>query len=200
MSKPASAFASSMQAGRSLSWEALVLGHVFESFTLAFNNVAYTSGGRDIRYAVLVPANVSRGAVTLERMKVQFALWILRSGLNSSAATQSVPFHIALTPVQNGNIVDEAVLNPVNTADTESNRIIWRHTYTVAHGEPVALAALGDFNDFHGNDQVWDVKSRRRFERANWALILTTSVSTIRQPDYGMTTDIRALFRAPDGL
>ncbi len=203
MSKKAGAFAPSMSGGRSIGWESLSVDYAYDDLPTMFPSVAAVVGGRTRRFVSLLPANVTRGVVTLERLRMQCSWWGEIG--NYDGATQgdnlAHPCNIQLVPIQDGAIALDSVLSPRNAADQESNRIIWRHVFWPDFsGDPIgtAVEALRVFQ--HRAPLEFDVKSKRRFDRAVWALIFVVEYSTLNEVMFRGNLDIRALFRSSDGV
>jgi len=168
---------------------------------LQIPNLAYTAGIFDVRYAILMPVNVLRGAVTLMRMRGSIHCYfdVTNVGAVNGDTGAFMSMTMQLVPVRDGAIVDLSVLNPINSADLESNRILWRRDYFpslvvtggLLDGQRV-LSQLGDTEI--------DVKSKRRFDRANWALVLSVSLATFVNNQHRIGLSLRGLFLATDGL
>lgn len=196
----ASAFAPSQKGGRTLSWESLAKDTVGGDHNLVFNNLAFTAGGSDIRYLVLLPPNVLRGTLTLVRTKITWETWwgAVAIGTGAGSRLARMPWNMQLVPVRDGAIQDAAVLDPDNAADDENNAIIARG---------LRFAELGQEGTLNSLERVptrqpifYDVKSQRRFDRSLWALILVTTALAGTTSDMLHALDVRALFKAPDGV
>lgn len=200
--KKASAFAPGTKGGRALSWESISLDSTTRIHSDVFNVLAFTAAGSDVRYQVLIPPNVLRGVITLERMKIEWDTYF-RSGPIALAipnAFTSIPWNIQLVPVRDGTIDDTAVLDPRNRADIENNAIIARGMRTPLLTD-TAGATVGAVRSFNCRQPVsMDIKSKRRFDRATWALIHVCSSPAGLTADWLHNIDIRALFLAPDGV
>lgn len=198
----ASAFAPGMKSGRTLTWEELVLETTADSHSVVFNNLAFAAGGFDVRYRVLIPPNVLRGVVTLERTKISWDTYFLDIAIDAAGEgfRTSMPWLLCLTPVRDGAIQDAAVLDPRNAADLENNAIIARGLRLPNLSTPDGTTFLGARHYDGKNPVDIDVKSKRRFARDQWALILVTSVGGGTTTEYRHNLDIRALFRAADGV
>ncbi len=202
MRKTAGAFAGSMSGGRSLGWESLAIDLTYEDLPTMFPSAAAVVGGRTRRFVSLLPANVTRGVVTLERLRMQNQYWIETQNYNGAGTGQNIvlPANIQLVGIQDGGISLDSVLSPINAADQESNRLLWRHQFwgdvNLSAGGPVDGPNLIQTrlpNEF-------DIKTKRRFDRANWALIYCVEYDTVNEPRVHGMLDIRALFRSSDGL
>ncbi len=190
-----SAFASTQLAGgKSLTWESLVAA----TTPVAINNFATNSGpgGATQRIRTILPVNVLRGAVTLERIRGYIAIWF--SDADSVAAVDwFVDVSLQLFPARGGNIDLNSMLSSTDAADLESNRFVWRKTYLAP--QPLVAAAtyqLGTVNTLY----ELDIKSRRRFDRSNWGLGLVFQASINSNTEHFVRADLRGLFRASDAL
>ena len=205
MSKPASAFASASSGGRTLSWESLSVEYTPTPLTTHFPNNAKVIGGLQLAYRVILPVNPLRGAITLERARGHVAFWVDDADVAATLANGVLSSNIQLVPVDQGAITDDAVLSPADPFDLESNRVLWRRTYlpdlqaadTVPQWGGLRLRPMwGDTTD----RGVLDIKVKRRFDRANWALIQAVLYNAVNFGNAHAMSDIRALFLAPDGL
>jgi len=187
--------------GRTLSWESLSGAEVTPvRVDLGFNNLAHSSGTVQTRYMTTLSQELTRGAVTLERVRGYLKFWFLNTDVNEQLSQWVVECSMQLVPIQDGSIVDEAVLSLRNSGDLESNRIFWRrawHPYanTLMTGPGAKQYLRGDLNEVEV-----DVKSRRRFDRSKFAILLTIDVEAAIITELLVSTNLRALFRAPDGL
>jgi len=201
--KPASAFAQSVGgSGRTLTWEMLAATPTPIFLDGQFNNFAFTSGGIDTRYVILLPQNLTRGAITLVRIRGQVVTYFdqLNMELVGGDTNSFIMMMIQLVPIANGVIQDAQILSAVNTADLESNRILWRRMYTPDFN--VSTSGLMDTQRIRGQIQTTelDVKVKRRFQRDQWALVMSIGVATAGSTIHRCGLDVRGLFLAPDGL
>lgn len=191
-----------MKGGRSLSWESLAIDTAGNNHDVVFNNLAFTAGGSDVRYRVLIPPNVTRGVVTLERTRLIWETFFEGGAvaLSDGISRFRVPWNMQLAAVRDGAIQDASVLDPRNAADQENNAIIARgiRIGDGATNDGFALAVDRYYQTKDGHDI--DVKSKRRFDRALWALILVASSPAALTADWKHILDVRALFMAPDGV
>jgi len=202
-----SAFApAKLRDGRSLTWEGFDQADVANTIANRFINLVpgFPLNSRTLRYAVLLPANVTRGVVTLERIRGYSNFALLGGASLNNASFMFAAENIQLVPVRDGVILDDAVLNPLNTADVESNRIIWRRMtyYPAMSGQEFTDSVGGRWRAMYNNEDArFDVRSKRRFDRALWGMIHAINFSELdiaAQSNY--KSDIRCLFRSPDGL
>ncbi len=187
--------------GKSIGWESLQAAYLYEDLPTMFPSVADVSGGLTTRFVSLIPANVTRGVVTLERMKIMTSYYWSVLALDSANEGDNIPLamNIQLVGVQDGAIALDSVLSPRNAADQESNRVIWRHTFWPDLSD-AAGAVIDTIRVYQSQGTEFDVKSKRRFDRANWALIYVCQYPTIPEIQVRGFLDIRALFRTADGI
>jgi len=200
--KPAGPFAGQMKAGRSLGWESLSVSQIPTILPTAFPTAVNVVGGITTRLLTLIPENVTRGVVTLERIRGNiFVMW--NAGLTFGPGGINfipVPMNIQLAPVQNGVLATNAVLDPANAADLENNRIIWRQTWYPSWNDQVGVLVGGVRFMQQRQPFEIDVKSKRRFDRALWTLVMVVRYPTVEEVFVHAGLDMRALFRTGDGL
>ena len=188
-----------MSQGRTLSWESLENDNVPAILTAQFPNLAFLVGTFDVRYSVLVPVAVTRGAVTVERIRGEIRMYHEKAQISANIESWPILLMLQLTPVRDGVIVNEAVLDPANSADLESNRIMWRQGYYPQGGSDITQGTNLYHTDQECCPQI-DIKSKRRFERSTWALIMTCRCLTISNDDHLCAQDLRALIRSADAV
>lgn len=177
--------------GRAISWESLALTTTPQEAVATFPTQV-TPG---IRTRALLPGDVARGVVTLERVRGSIAVYF-EQGVND-LQFWSLDLMLQLIPLKAGGFVTSAVLNPRDGNDLESNRIIWRQRYY--NPEAINIATVSGIANNFAFDAI-DIKSRRRFDRALWALHLVLAVGSGFESAARFHLDLRALFRSPDGL
>lgn len=149
-------------------------------------------------FRVVVPPNITRGAVTLERVRGSLWVWNDQGVLEAGEADWNVNLSLQLVPVRNAAVVAESVLDVTNSADQESNRIIWQRQY---YPPNVNLAAVAvEIAYFTMPEPTVDIKSRRRFDRSMWALAVVCETNTGNQTRVLVAGHLRALFRATDAV
>ncbi len=191
-----------MKNGRTLGWESLSNTFQAEDIPVQFTSSAYITSGIQIRFRTLIPVNVTRGAVTLVRIHGQMQNFFdgpnmaLLAGEGAAIAT----YNIQLIPVRDGAIQATSVLNPRNSADLESNRILWRRSYTPRFSEAPLSNLDQDRVMSQMQTDVIDIKTQRRFDRATWALIIVSAFEATTEDDHRVGFDLRGLFRTTDGL
>lgn len=164
----------------------------------AFPTNASAVGGICTNFVTMIPLNVTRGVVTLERIRGHLAIFFDEAELVAAFINWPVFMSIQLVPAQDGAIVPESVLSSRNAGDLESNRFLWRRAYLPQLGTPVIGPGPLNF-DTHQDLQV-DVKSKRRWDRANWALIMVVDVECTALTLHHISLEMRGLFRTADGL
>lgn len=200
LSKPAGAFAPAVKGGRTIAWESINLTTTPIVISGAFPTLAFTTGLIATRFVTLIPENVLRGPITLERVRGQIHVW---HGVTESAADLAnwpIKISMQLAPLTAGVIQNSAILSSRNSADLESNRFIWKRDYYPRTG--TSITAPGALEKLSSEDHSEiDIKSRRRFDRATWALILTCDCDTsVQSIGTLVAINLRALFRTPDGV
>jgi len=146
---------------------------------------------------VLIPGNVTRGTVTLKRVKAHIGFFQeavnptqLRFQLNTFQCL------LQLVPLSDGQPFGMLAAN--NAGDLESNRIIWRQTMHYA-STPTGVPFTGvDAWGIAWSDI--DVKSQRRFSRAQWALVFTCTALATWQDETRIYANFRMLFATGDGM
>ena len=193
----ASAFAPARSGGRTIAWEALSVSVDVDSVQNQFPTVAFSDVDRRIRFVTLIPANVLRGPVTLERVRGSISAWG-SSDMLTVFDQWSTTVSMQLVPLRDGAIEAVSVLNDQNSGDLESNRIIWRHNYVPLVASPLVGPAAAAMTSLGGGEI--DIKSKRRFDRATWALILVCNTNVANLATVFFSLDLRALFRTSDGI
>jgi len=148
----------------------------------------------------LVPVNVLRGPVSLLRIRGSLDVFFLESETTADFDNWRVQLGIQLVPARNGVVDIAATLSLNNAADQESNRILWQRVY---YPKPTTtITAPGAVEMFASNykGQEVDVKVKRRFDRATWALVLSMDVNIDAEALHAVGGTLRGLFRASDAL
>lgn len=166
-----------------------------------FPTLAFTAAGNDIRFVTLIPQNILRGTVTIQRIVGSVACYfdVDQVGLAGGQASAFISAQIQLVPIANGAIQDASVLSPVNSADLESNRILWRRTYTPLLQISGGLLGVNRMMSQIQPTEV-DVKVQRRFDRALFALIFVVASANSDVTLQRVGIELRGLFLAPDGV
>lgn len=194
-SRGASAFAPARGRGGNYQWEQLSI--TAGTFSNVFGALAVTIGTFSIRGGVLMPENLTRGTVTLHRIRGSIDIWH-RGATFGAAFEQVVSLGIQLVPVQQGAVVVGSLLSPRDAGDLESNRWLWRRTY--APGQLYTSVATSTVPLTAAQPSELDVKSKRRFNRAMWALYLVCAVDVSDIANWEISTDLRGLFTSGDGM
>lgn len=186
------AFAGTRLRGGRLGWESLISSKVYQVTDNIFTNIGPVG---TVRFTPLIPQNVTRGVVTVMRIVGQMRVYFDSPDV---LGDNMLDFNIQLVPVQDGNVVNNAVLDPANSADQESNRILWRRTYE--NEFPISGATIHKASS--GNEQpcTIDIKTKRAFDRALWALVLVVDRTTTAGTDTRVNVDLRGLFKTADGI
>ena len=198
--KGPSRFASAKGAdGRSLGWEGLQIEPCYVPLSTA-TSLAFTTGTVQVRFQQLVPLNITRGVITLERMFIQMAMIFNQNILIDPGFTGACAhWNVQLVPSVGGAFDASAVINPRNIAELSSARQIWRHSFWPSmEGRELSSAFIPQVN----SRTEFDIKSRRRFDRDEYSLVL--AVATEVPPGSGaenhVAFDVRGLFRSGDGV
>jgi len=193
----ASAFAPGEVGGKSTGWESLSNADLPALLTVALPTVAQVSGADTNRFATLVPINVTRGNVTLLRMRGQMSIFFNQTILAQAEQHWRVNMMIQLAPARDGNLLTDSILSAANAADLESNRILWRHTFYPASTDSITF----DIQPVITNMGIdIDIKSKRRWDRATWALVLSCVSLTTGQDDHFISSNLRGYFKSGDAL
>lgn len=190
MTRGPSAFAPSRASGgRSITWEQLALGVDLVTGILPTPNPNVAAGER---FRVIEPGNITRGTVTLLRIRGSIAIRQPNEIANNVTMWR---WGIQLVPLRNGVIEAVSMLSLNNTADLENNRWLWRRSdYTFLEGTGQQL--------MYNNSHEVDVKSKRRYARDEWGLILQcfTNQAGADFANNFAAVDLRALYATGDGL
>lgn len=197
--------------GRTLTWEGLANNVCGDSIRDVLPNTAYTTvipcqginQNFSVIYSVLMPGNLTRGVVTLERIRGSIQLFRELPTTSANFRYQTpIPMLIQLAPINEAAVpLASAILTQRLIAHVEDQRIIWKH-----EAYPHPFSNTGSENTArvpwfpHGYEL--DVKVRRRFNRARWALVFSATVETVlldNELDM-FYYHLRGLFRAPDAL
>lgn len=213
MKRGPSAFAQSKSGGGNLTWEAAgstcwsIVSNTMSLVTTSYNIVcngddqAYTTFG-----LVLIPINETRGTVTLHRVR-GFLGWTRDARPDNEAEDREHTGHFILQLVPklrhavSPSTPDQEQLLSGNLADDqESIRII--HQWVAYPAGEHGIMVNGDA--VNSNKSAWfrevDVKSKRRFNRAEYALVLSCTLRSNVADIARYYANLRMLFRADDGL
>jgi len=201
MTKSATAFAPSRtKGGQSIGWESILNTPEPQAPNVLFPNAIRAAAGFSTLSRALIPENVTRGVVTLERVRGWFNVYY--RSLELAAAFINWPISVAmmLVPVQNGAFIPQGVLSPFNAADQESNKILWQRLYYPNSGTTITGPGALEYHTSVGAEIPVDVKVKRRFDRALWALHLVCDIETGGIALHRVGGTMRAIFRTSDGI
>ncbi len=175
-----------------------------ETLSTMFPNAVRTTviGGAsfDTKFVTLIPANVTRGVVTLERVRGNVGVYFDALELGDAMVNWSVMMQLQLVMARNGAITSPAVLSPMNTADQESNKIIWQRRYYPVSSTSITRAGDREVISSNYRYQEVDIKVKRRFDRATWALAFVVEAEATALTLHMGYSSLRALFRSADGI
>lgn len=194
LNRSPSAFAPGrLPGGRALTWESLIAPEVpqtLDTWSVSNTNIV------DQRLRAILPANVTRGVVTIERIRGFVQIWFEDVAVDAAIANWTVDCSIQVIGARAGSIDLGASLDSTSAFDLESNKFMWRASYSA----PVPSLAA----NLHRTQQnvptvEIDVKSRRRVDRATWGVAFTLQASAASRAAHKIRVDLRALLRASDG-
>ena len=135
-------------------------------------------------------------------MRVRGAIDVYFNSPELAANFANWPVHMQmqLTPLRNGARQLAAVLSPQNSADQESNRIIWQRLYMPNVGTTITGPGAIEFHNSNVAHLEVDVKVKRKFDRANWQLDLIVEVETAAAALHQGSGYLRGLFKSSDGI
>lgn len=148
----------------------------------------------------MVPVNVTRGVVTLERVRGTIEIYFDVAELTSNLDNWFVHMSLQLVPARDGAVDAASALSCNNAADQESNRIIWQRLYTPDTGGTITSPGPLERHTSVFSGQEVDVKSKRRFDRSTWALALVYVCDNVADGIHLFQGNMRALFRSSDSL
>ncbi len=111
-----------------------------------------------------------------------------------------VHLQIQLVPTRNGVFDTTAILSPQNSADQESTRIVWQRVYMPNTGTTITGPGAIEFHTSDKKGMEVDIKVKRRFDRAEWALMLVAEVENGAVVLHQLSGYLRALFATADGI
>ena len=200
MKRPATAFAGgTTSGGKSIGWESILNDVEPQDYNNFLPTLVRTSAGNiQTRAVSLIPINVTRGVVTMLRVRGRLACYFDVDELTSNVSNWFVHYSIQLVPARNGVFQTAAVLTPTNSADQESNRIIWQRVYYPQSGG--TITAPGPFEMHDSAHSEVDVKVKRKWDRANWDLMLVADIEAGAGFRHLTCGYMRALFSTADGI
>ncbi len=158
------------------------------------------TGAVQTRFVSLIPVNVSRGVITLERIRGTFEVYFSSAEIADSLENWFVHLQIQLVPAENAAISVASVLAPSDSADQESNRIVWQRLYYPNSGTTITQPGALEMHTSTSAGMEIDVKVKRRFDRANWALALVYDCNLVSEALNLGCGQLRALFKSSDGV
>ncbi len=202
MTRGPSAFAPSRAGGgRTLTWESIASALAPVAVSTAFPTSSLLVGSVNTRFVTMIPQNLTRGVITLERIRGHVAFfWNQAADLAVDLDRWFIKAWIQLVPLRDGAIQNPAVLSSRNAGDLESNRFIWLRHYLPSTGTTITSPGAIERTGSVTNYIPVDVKSKRRFDRATWALLLGVDIDNDAIASTLVSFDLRGLFKAVDGL
>ncbi len=200
MNKPAGAFAGAERAGKAIQWELIFGQSTPLNLNAAFPNLVRTVGVTETRMVAVMPVNVTRGVVTMMRVRGTIDIYFNSLELAAAFANWNVHMQLQVVPSRDGNLQTAAVLSPGNAADQESNRIIWQRDYLPRTGTTITSPGAIEVHESNYVGMEVDIKVKRRFDRAVWGLALVVDVEAAAADLHQVSGRLRALFKASDGL
>ncbi len=183
-----------------MGWESLINETDPQVCSNIIGSLVRNVGAVTTRFVTLIPVNVTRGTVTCVRIRGLIEVWFDATDLAVSLTNWPVMLSIQLVPVRNGAIEVNSILNTNNSADQESNRIMWQRQYYPTSGGTITGPGAVEFHSSNHAFVEVDVKVQRKFDRALWALILVAEIEADAESLHLMTAQLRALFKTGDGI
>lgn len=183
--------------GRALGWEGLTMQPFPVPITTSMT-LAFSVGTVETFFTQLLPFNLTRGVVTCERIVGQMGVWFNGADLvDPGFSAMSVHAQIQLVPTSDGVFDPGAIIEPRSLPGLEDSRIMWRRTYWPSlASEDVSTG----FIPVYDSKSDIDVKSRRRFDRALYSLVLVAEMEAVDASATHVAFDLRGLFRTSDGV
>jgi len=201
MKKHATAFAPARTGGgQSLGWESLVEEEIPEALTQKLPIAVSTAAPLSVVARTILPVNVSRGTLTMLRVRGTIEIYFGSAELASSLDNWFVHMTMQVVPARLGAIDTTSILTPNNANDQESNKIIWQRSYYPRAGTTITSPGALEVHESTAVGMEVDVKVKRRFERSNWALALVAQGETAAIDVHLCALRLRALFQSADGI
>lgn len=198
---PATAFAGGEdQKGRSIQWEQILDVPVPVTLGTVFGTAVRSVGAFDTALITVIPVNVTRGTITLERVRGCFDVYFDSAELAASLDNWPVFVSLQMVQARDGAIRPSSALSPMNAADQESNKIIWQRHYYPDTGTTITSPGPLERHTSNYFALEVDIKSKRRFDRATWALALVVEAEAAAMDIHLCHGSLRALFRTSDGV
>jgi len=212
LKRSASAFAPAKSGGGHLDWEAA--GSTCWSHpeqVMPLENIVYgvTCDGAQVDYQtramILIPLNEARGTVTLLRVRGYLAMRNNVGGegfaVPASARNSTLHWMLQLVPRDPDLVTTpqgSQLLSGNKAPDQESNRIIMQ--WVSVPDQYAHFATPETELQFMWGREI-DVKTKRRFLRAQWALCLSITAPVAAFDELNrIYANLRMLFRADDGI
>jgi len=189
-----------MASGQSIGWESIFGGTVPDDIDNVLSTDVRSTGAFNTRALTLIPINVTRGIVTMLRVRGELDIYFLSSELAAAFVNWPVHLSIQLVPARNGVFEAGAILSPQNSADQESNRTLWQRVYMPDTGTTITGPGAVEYHTSDKKGLEVDIKVKRRWDRAEWALMLVGEVEGVAIGLHQLSGYMRALFAAGDGV
>ncbi len=111
---------------------------------------------------------------------------------------------LQLIPAVNGLSGVAFAKDTFNSSDLDSTNIVWKRMYmpglTNSNIRVNIPDAIGDYFALPTPDPKLDIKSRRRFDRSQWALALVASIDNGLLNQWGIAYSMRMLIQSSGGI
>ena len=201
MKKQATAFAPGRTGGgQSLGWESLVEEEIPEALSQKLPIAVSTAAPLSVIARTILPVNVSRGTLTMLRVRGTIEIYFGSAELAVSLDNWPIHMTMQLVPARLGAIDTTSILTPNSADDQESNKIIWQRSYYPRAGTTITSAGALEVHESNFVGVEVDIKVKRRFERSTWALALVAQGETNAIDVHLCALRLRALFQSADGI
>lgn len=201
LKRPATAFAGGQTSGgKTIGWESIMNAPTPVALATLFNNQIRTVSGIATKALQMIPVSVTRGTLTMLRVRSTIEVYFSSVKLAAALANWPVQLSMQLVPARNGVFEPEAILSTNNAADQESNRIVWQRQYYPNARTTITSPGALKVHTSTSHGMEVDVKVKRRWDRANWALMLIANVELNAAVLHLAGGALRALFSTADGV